>query len=94
MARAKRDVEASLLAKGFEQREGDHSYFVYHAADGKKSMARTKTSHGTSSRELGDELLGMMSKQCGLTKKQFLDLVDCPLGREEYEGILRGVGKL
>jgi hypothetical protein len=33
-----------------------------------------------------------MAKQCGLEKLQFLDLVDCPLGRSDYEGILRAKG--
>lgn len=93
MPRARRDVEASLLAKGFARREGDHSYFIYHTAAGKKSMARTKTSHGTAARDISDELLGMMARQCGLTRGQFLDLVDCPLDRDAYERLLRQSGK-
>jgi hypothetical protein len=35
-----------------------------------------------------------MARQCSLTKKQFLDLLDCPLSREEYEKLLEQAGKL
>lgn len=83
MPRPQRNVEASLLRKGFRQRENDHSYFVYYRADGRKSRFSTKTSHGK--REIDDSLLRMMAQQVGLTNGDFLDLVDCPLSREEYE---------
>lgn len=37
MPKDKRDVEAGLLSKGFQQQPGgDHNYFVYVALDGKK----------------------------------------------------------
>ncbi len=37
MPKDKRDVEAGLLNKGFQQQPGgDHNYFVYVALDGKK----------------------------------------------------------
>ena len=78
-----RDVEASLLRKGFRQREDDHSYFVYYHMDGLKSRFSAKTSHGRA--EISDSLLRIMAKQVGLTNKDFLDLVDCPLSREAYE---------
>lgn len=83
MPRPQRDVEASLLRKGFRQRENDHSYFVYYRTDGLKSRFSTKTSHGRA--EIDDSLMRLMAKQVGLTNKDFLDLVDCPLSREAYE---------
>ena len=92
MTRARKDVETSLLAKGFQQRESDHAYFIYYDTSGKKSTAKTKTSH--SGKDLDDGLLALMSRQTKLTKKQFLDLVDCPLSRTEYENILRQNGGL
>jgi hypothetical protein len=92
MSRARKDVESGLLAKGFQKRDGDHTYFIYHDTDGKKSTAKTKTSH--SGKDLDDSLLALMSKQAKLTKKQFLDLVDCPLSRAEYETLLRQNGGL
>jgi hypothetical protein len=83
--RDKRQVEAALEAKGFDRTEGDHSYFYYRTMEGKKTTARTKTSHTPKMKSIPDELLSRMAKQCHLTKSQFLDLVDCPLDRQGYE---------
>lgn len=88
MQRDSRKVEASLESKGFERSERDHSYFVYHTTAGKKTVAKTKTSHTPKMKSLGDELLGKMARQCCLSKPQFLDLVDCPLDRQGYEKLL------
>ncbi len=81
--RKQKDIESSLERKGFRRRETDHSYFVYYRTDGRKSRARTKTSHGR--KEIGDSLLGLMAKQCKIQKSEFLDLIDCPLDQEAYE---------
>ena len=94
MPKDKRDVEAGLLSKGFQQQPGgDHNYFVYVALDGKKALAKTKTSHGRGF-DIDDSLLGKMAQQCILTRPQFLKLIECPLSREAYEVILRQEGKL
>lgn len=86
--RKQREVEAALVKKGFRQKEGDHSFFTYHrASDEKKTAVFTKTSHGES--EIGAPLLGIMARQCRLSKGEFLDLVDCPLAQVEYEAKLR-----
>ena len=90
----RRDVEASLLAKGFKKVEGDHSFFIFHDKNGKKSPVRTKTSHGTSSKQLDDSLVSMMAKQCRLANKDFKDLVNCPLSRQAYEGKLAELGAI
>src|SRR5205823_4623038 len=50
--------------------------------DGKKTRIYTKVSHGE--KEIPDNLLGAMARQLNLNKKQFLELVDCPLTREIY----------
>ena len=39
-------------------------------------------------------LLGMMARQVRLTKKQFLDLLDCPLSRQEYDRIVGGSSEI
>jgi len=83
--RSRREIESALKRKGFERHEGDHSWFVYHTQDGKKTKIKTKTSHGSGAKSIGDPLLGMMAKQCCLTKSDFLNLVDCPLDREGFE---------
>ena len=93
MPKDKREIEAGLANKGFEQRTGDHNYFIYRALDGKKSLAKTKTSLGRGF-DIDDSLLAQMARQCGITKKLFLDLVDCPLQRPDYEKYLKQAGKL
>lgn len=95
MARDKSDVESGLLRKGFQRTKkgADHNYFIYESLDGKKARASTKTSHGKSF-DIDDNLLGKMGRQCGLTKKSFLDLLDCPLSRKDYEELLKQAGKL
>ena len=67
---------------------GDHSFFTYYTLDGQKTSVWTKTSHGSSYKTLGDQLVSLMAKQCGLNKCQFARFVECPLSREEFEKIL------
>jgi predicted RNA binding protein YcfA (HicA-like mRNA interferase family) len=38
--RAKRDVEAALQKKGFQEVEADHHWFLYWTADGLKTTIR------------------------------------------------------
>ena len=94
MQRDTRKIEASLENKGFERSESDHRYFLYRTTTGKKTTAKTKTSHTPKMKSIGDDLLGKMAKQCCLTKTQFLELVDCPLDRRGYEAILETQGLL
>ena len=93
MPRHRKDVEAALRSKGFVQSEGDHHYFIFHTRDGRKTRARTKTSHSPKVKELPDNIIGQMARQCLLSRARFLDLVDCPLGRGEYEQALAEQGE-
>jgi hypothetical protein len=93
LPRNRKDVEAALEAKGFVRAEGDHHYFVYHTREGLKTRARTKTSHSPKIRDIADNLLGPMARQCLLTKPEFLRLVDCPMDRDDYERRLRAQGE-
>lgn len=86
MPRKQTDVERALRGKGFAQSESHHHFFIYHSTSGRKTTVKTKTSHGQ--REISDDLLGKMAQQVKLSKGDFLDLVDCPLSREEYEAKL------
>jgi predicted RNA binding protein YcfA (HicA-like mRNA interferase family) len=92
MPRKKAQVEASLKNKGFEQKDGDHHFFVYVTTEGKKTTVRTKTSHTPKMKDIPDNLLAQMAKQCQLSKNDFSRLVDCPLSRESYEDILKNKG--
>lgn len=89
MPRNRKVVESALLRKGFVQVEGDHHRFVYVDRNGLKSLARTKTSHSPKFREIPENLLGEMARQCLLAKKDFLRLVDRPMDRDEFEEAIR-----
>ncbi|MCA3249362.1 MAG: type II toxin-antitoxin system HicA family toxin [Holosporaceae bacterium] len=92
MQRDQADVERGLLAKGFVKTDSHHHYFIYHNTNGKKTRITTKTSHGN--REIGAHLIAQMAKQCGLSKAEFLSLVDCPLKQGDYENLLIERGKI
>lgn len=81
-----------MTAKGFTRAAGDHAFFIYFSAAGKKSPVRTKTSHGTGHKDISDGLVSQMAKQCRLTTKDFRRLVECPLGRADYEAMLVAQG--
>ena len=92
MPRSRKDVESALKSKGFHQAESHHHFFIYFTKKGKKTLAKTKTSHGM--KDISDDLLSQMAKQCKLTKSQFLELVDCPMNRDEFEEALSKTGQL
>ena len=89
MPKPAKDVAAGLLRKGFVSKENDHTFYQLFV-DGKKTIVSTKISHGE--KEIFDPLLGMMARQLKLTRRQFNDLVDCPLEFEEYVKLLRASG--
>lgn len=64
---------------------GDHLYYIYWNLAGKKTLKKTKMSRGTSYKTIGDPLLGQMARQVGITKSEFLRLVDCTLDQRGYE---------
>ena len=86
MPRDAREVAANLKRKGFTPDDGDHTFYRLFV-DGKNTGIRTKISHGE--KEIHDGLLGQMAKQTKLVKKEFLELVDCPMTLERYLELLR-----
>ncbi len=83
--RARADVQSALRRKGFVQSDNDHEKFIYFLSNGKKSSVWTKTSRGSSHREISAGNLGKMARQCRLSSSDFEDLIDCPLSPEDYE---------
>jgi hypothetical protein len=83
--RERDDIKTALQSKGFVADDTHHTLFVYWTMEGKKTPIRTRTSHGSSHKTLGDPLLLQMAKQVKLTKKRFLELVDCTLDQRGYE---------
>ena len=90
----RRIVEAAFLKKGFVRSSGDHNFFTYHTINGKKTSVWTKTSRGSGHKTLDDGLVSIMAKQCGLTKSEFKQLIECPLSQPEMEQILLRNGRI
>jgi predicted RNA binding protein YcfA (HicA-like mRNA interferase family) len=88
MPRSKSQVESALRQKGFAPVRKDHNYFVYINLDGTRTTIKTKTSHTKKMKDIPDNLLAQMAKQCGLSKSDFLKLVDCSLDQQQYQKLL------
>ena len=85
-----RDVVKSLLKKGFVETEGSrHRKFTFKVGED-KSPVFTVISHGDT--ELRDTLTGIVARQLHLNSRQFDELVQCPLSRDEYTSLLRQKG--
>lgn len=82
----KKEIESALLSKGFIPHQTDHEYLWLYVA-GKKTSVKTWLSHGIY--EYGDDLLAKVKKQLGVSKKQLLDLIKCPLSHEDYVAHLK-----
>ena len=85
-------VERALTKKGFVREPGDHRFYFLYDEKGKRTSIRTKVSHNQ--QEINDYLINCMKKQLHLTKSEFLDLVNCPLSRENYLAVLKNSGVL
>lgn len=92
MPRDRVDIEKSLLKKGFVEVGGDHQFFHFYV-DGKFTGIHTKLSRGTKYKVYDDSLLSKMWKQLKLdSKKELLQLIDCPMNEEQYRGKLQDKG--
>ena len=81
-----RQMEKALITKlGFERRDSHHRIYRLYL-DGQLA-ARTFISHGQ--RELTSYHIGQMAKQMRLSRREFLDAVECPLDREAYYTLIR-----
>ncbi|MBL9027443.1 MAG: hypothetical protein JNL21_34950 [Myxococcales bacterium] len=78
------DIEASLLAKGFQKTGGDHRFYEL-VVLGKKTGIGTKISTGSSYKTYSDDLLAKMATQLKLTKQQLVDLVRCPFSETDMQ---------
>lgn len=91
MPKKARDVIAGLARKGFRTKENDHTFLHLFVHD-RKTAIYTKVSHGE--KQIGDKLLGLMARQVQLSRREFLELVDCSLSQDEYLAILRAKGAI
>ena len=81
-----RQVEKALIAKlDFERRDSHHRIYRLYL-DG-QLVTRTFISHVQ--RELTSYHLGKMARQMRLSRREFLDAIECPLDREAYYTLIR-----
>jgi hypothetical protein len=86
MPRKARQVISALKTKGFLADEDRHHIFlIYETIDGRKTSIRTRVSQQSGGSDIGDRLLGAMARQTKLNRRDFEQLVDCYLSREQYE---------
>ena len=87
MVRDAKKTEQSLLKKGFIKIQGaKHIHYVFVC----KGNEICKTFMSRNEQDIGDHLIGQMSKQLCIGKKEFIGLIDCPLSEEDYIKILKG----
>lgn len=92
MQLARREVLRSLKRKGFQRNDRTkHIFLIYHDKDGKKPGISTFVSRGSSYKSLPDTLVGAMAQQCRLTTAQFVELVKCPMSRDDYDALVAEV---
>ena len=80
-------VESSLQKKGFKKEPGDHNSFVLYDENGYRTNVWTKTSHN--GQDINTYLQKEMARQTHLSKRDFANLIECPLSKKEYYKILR-----
>lgn len=83
-----RKVREALKKKGFTENHTDHFRYDYWIG-GKKTSISTKISHGPSGRDVPPRIVSIMARQCGLTTRDFRNLIGCPISRGEYRGIVK-----
>lgn len=78
-------MERALLDKGMERDESHHTMFRK-TVDGVTRLV-TRISHGAD--EIDDGLAKLMASQCCLQLREFWDLIDCPLSRDDWDARVR-----
>ena len=87
--RLARQVHSALSKKGFRvEKDGDHIRYYHLDSLGEETGINTKISHGALGATISKKLLSLMSRQLHLTKKQFLDLIDCTFDEDGYRAIM------
>lgn len=87
-------VAQALRSKGFMDTGKDHHRFIYYTLSGTKTSVFTKISRGTSHKSISRDNLGRMARQCRLSNAEFRELLDCPMGRDSYENLLKVNGEI
>jgi len=80
-----RAVKAALLAKGMIPDE-NHHLMLRKKVEGVTTLV---TRMSRDDREIRGDLVGLMARQCCLRPAEFWDLIDCPLGEEQWDELIK-----
>ena len=81
----RRKAKNALVKKGFQLRETKtHTMFTFYLGE-KITVAQTRMSRGSNNKDIGDYLIGEMSRDCHLSKNKFIDLINCSVSKDDYE---------
>ena len=86
-----KDVEQSLLRKGFVKDNDRHRIFWFQH-NGEREKIRTMTSHNN--QDIDDYLQAEMARQMFLTKKEFVSFVSCTISGESYVKLMKERGRI
>lgn len=84
-------LPARTEEKRFQQDDGDHYWFFFWTSDAKKTTSPHQDKPRQHEGPWGWLAQGK-ARQARVSKIQFLELVDCPISREQYQGLLEGGG--
>lgn len=84
-----KEIEASLLRKGFRKNSNKHRHLILFV-DGKKTNVRTMVSHANKTYK--GALFDFVKKQLKLTNVQLREFIDCTLSEDAYVDILENNG--
>lgn len=93
MPKERARILASLTSKGFVEKQGNRDHdFLFFSHKGLVQAVFTKLSRGTQYKTIGDPLLAKMARQLRVPRRDFDNLIDCPMSAEEYLERLRAQG--
>jgi hypothetical protein len=83
------EIRKNLPQKGFKKKKSGHHIYFHHEYNGVETGIKTYISHSAKQRDIAGDLLSSMRKQLRLdSMKEAVDLIKCPIDKEEFNRIL------
>jgi len=83
------EISKNLPKKGFRKEPSGHHIYFYHEYKGQETGVCTYISHSAKQKDVSGDLLLSMRKQLKLeTTREAVDLIKCPINKEEFNRIL------
>lgn len=82
------DVRRQLTSK-FKFQESETDHHIYKLVINNNIVCWTKVSHGT--KEIHDTIIGKMANQIGVRNRQFCEMINCTISKDDYYGIINAL---